>query len=84
MIYLVKRIGSNAANQAGQQVKTICFVEADSQAEARERASVIETVYNNQRLEIFTKEDLTPDEWNKAIDDGVPFHKKVTEYRMPE
>jgi hypothetical protein len=75
--FMIKRHGSNGANQPMTQESTVAFVEADSEDEARERARKCGvTVYNNQQLEAISFEDADADEWNAAAEEGVPTYER--------
>lgn len=50
--YIIKRHGSNAANQSMKNVKVLGTVEADSADEARTKAAERWSCYNNQRFEV--------------------------------
>lgn len=49
--YIIKRHGSNAANQSMQPTKVLGTVEADTPEQAKEKAGERWTCYNNQHFE---------------------------------
>ena len=66
--FLIKRHGSNSANQPVCQVAVLGIVEAESFAEARQLATQQFGCYNNQHLEILGEDEASTEGWNEAVE----------------
>lgn len=64
--WLVRRHGSNAANQSMTPVKAVAIVTHATREEALGVANANVDCYANQHLEVVAFEDANGDEWNEV------------------
>lgn len=69
--YVVRRHGSNGANQPMTPVMALGLVTASNRAEAEAKASEIHTCYANQQLELVPASRASQGEINEAIENDA-------------